>query len=195
MKNKKVLMLAAVAAIALGGFTLGGVMTGSTATAQSYGTADEAPDDQEVPEAESSAASEAPGQGTIVLVQDTDEPESEGDSADPEADDPERADPEGFGRRGHRGRCHLEDAAAVIGIDEEELRTAIESGDTIADVAEANGIDIDTLVEALVDAEAERLATKVEEGRITREGADEKLADAEARITDRVNGVPRAPRN
>ena len=45
------------------------------------------------------------------------------------------------------------------------------------------------MIDALVDAKADRLAEKVADGSITQAEADEKLADAEDRITDRVNGV------
>ena len=62
-------------------------------------------------------------------------------------------------------------------------------GQSIAQVAEANGVAVDTVIDAMVDAKAERLAEKVESGRITQAEADEKLADIEDRITDRVNGV------
>ena len=45
----------------------------------------------------------------------------------------------------------------------------------------------------MVDAKAERIGEKVADGRITQEDADDKLAELEARITDRVNGAQEAP--
>ncbi|MGI9614809.1 MAG: hypothetical protein ACR2QO_18005, partial [Acidimicrobiales bacterium] len=90
--------------------------------------------------------------------------------------------------RGHRGGCGLEAAALAIGVDESDLRAALDSGDSIADIAESNGVDVDSVIEAMVDAKASRIDEKVAEGRITQEEADEKLADLEARVTERVNG-------
>ena len=56
--------------------------------------------------------------------------------------------------RGHFG-AGLDAAAEAIGIESEELRTALRDGSTIAEVAEANGVDVQTVIDALVaDAEA-----------------------------------------
>jgi hypothetical protein len=71
---------------------------------------------------------------------------------------------------------------------EDELRTALETdGTTLADVAGEQGVEVDVLVDALVAAQEERIAAAVEDGRITQEQADERLADLEERVTERVN--------
>lgn len=90
---------------------------------------------------------------------------------------------------GHRGGGPgLSEAASALGMTEDELRTALEGdGMTLADVAEEQGIDVDALVTALVTAQQERLAAAVEDGRLTQEQADERLADLEDRIAERVN--------
>lgn len=96
-------------------------------------------------------------------------------------------------RRGHRdgrgcGRS-LETVAGVIGIEVDELQAALDDGQSLSDVAEANGVDPDAVVEALIaDAEA-RLDENVEAGRLTEAEADEKLAEKTDRIEDRVAGV------
>jgi ferredoxin len=55
----------------------------------------------------------------------------------------------------HRGE-HLEAAATALGITADELRTELEAGKTIAEVAEAQGVDIETVIDALVtDATAD----------------------------------------
>ncbi len=174
MKNKKVLTLAALA-----GLTLGGLSVAGAASAQGYGEQD---------------AETTVDESGIVLAQDVDESETDGtDTDDAETDgtdnDGAETDGENEGRKGHRGGCNLDTAAEAIGIDEADLKAAIESGDTIADVAEANGVDADTVIDAMVDAKSERIAEKVEAGRITQDEADEKLADVETRIANRVNGV------
>ena len=96
----------------------------------------------------------------------------------------------GVGRGGHRGgdRLGLETTAEALGMTEDDLRTALEpDGTSLADVAEDQGVDVDTLVDALVQAQQERIAQAVEDGRLTQEEADERLADLEQRVTERVN--------
>ena len=102
----------------------------------------------------------------------------------------------GLGRGGHHGghRLGLETAAEALGMTEDELRTALEpDGTSLADVAEAEGVDVGTLVDALVEAQQERIAQAVEDGRLTQEEADERLADLEERVTERVNSADPGP--
>ena len=171
MKNQKLLAVAALAGLTLGGLSV------TAASAQSYG------DDSSASAVETTDDTVATDTGDIATVQDTEDP-APGDGA---------VDGERSGRRGHRGGCDLEEAAAAIGIDEADLQAAVEGGDTIADVAETNGVDVDVVIDAMVDAKAERIGEKVADGRITQEDADDKLAELEARITDRVNGAQEAP--
>jgi hypothetical protein len=73
---------------------------------------------------------------------------------------------------------------------EEELRSALEvEGTTLADVAEEQGVEVGALVDALVEAHEERIAQAVEDGRLTQEEADERLADLEERVTERVENA------
>jgi lambda repressor-like predicted transcriptional regulator len=69
------------------------------------------------------------------------------------------------GPGGHHGRgMHLDTAAEVLGLEVDALQERLQAGETLADIAEAEGVDVDTLIDALVD-------------------------DARTRITDMVNGV------
>ncbi|NEK56478.1 hypothetical protein GCU56_01130 [Geodermatophilus sabuli] len=95
----------------------------------------------------------------------------------------------GLGERGGHGgsRLDLSAAATALGMDEAGLRTALDvDGATLASVAEDRGVPVDTLVSALTEAAQERIAQAVAEGRLTQEQADERLADLEARIAERV---------
>lgn len=59
---------------------------------------------------------------------------------------------EAVGRRGpgeHRGE-RLTTAAEALGVTEDELRTALEGGQSLAQVAEAEGVDVQTVIDALV---------------------------------------------
>ncbi|MGY1691380.1 hypothetical protein [Geodermatophilus sp. SYSU D01105] len=105
----------------------------------------------------------------------------------------------GLGGRGghHGGGRDLAAAAEALGMSEDDLHTALEAdGATLAQVAEDQGVAVDTVVQALVTAEQERIAQAVTDGRITQEQADERLADLEQRVTDRVEAVvgDRGPR-
>ena len=81
----------------------------------------------------------------------------------------------------------LDEAADAIGIEEDELLDALRDGQTIAEVAESNGVDPQTVIDALVAATQERLDDAVADGRIEQEDADERLADVTERITEFVN--------
>ena len=93
--------------------------------------------------------------------------------------------PGGHGGRG--GRLDLAAAAEALGMTEDELRTQTAAGKTLADVADAEGVDQADLVKALVAAEEERLAAAVTDGRLTQAQADERAEGLEARITDKLD--------
>lgn len=60
------------------------------------------------------------------------------------------------GHRGHRGAM-LEVAAEALGISVEELREALRDGNSIADVAEAEGVEVQAVIDALVAHAEERI--------------------------------------
>lgn len=88
---------------------------------------------------------------------------------------------------GHGRGAGLSVAAEALGMTHDELHTALASGQSIAQVAEAKGVALQTVVDALVADAKARLAEAVTAGRITRAQADEKAADLTERITDMVN--------
>jgi len=106
---------------------------------------------------------------------------------------PERGEGEGRGPGGHRGPGMFargvgsEALTDLLGIDAEELRTQLRDGATLADIATAQGVEVQAVVDELVAELDERLTNAVENGRIDQAEADQKSADAEARITDMVN--------
>jgi hypothetical protein len=83
---------------------------------------------------------------------------------------------------------NLEVAATAIGITPEELRTALQGGQSLAEVAEANGVAVQTVIDAFVADLKTHLDARVESGAMTQAEADEKLANATERITAMVNG-------
>lgn len=95
----------------------------------------------------------------------------------------------GPGGRGGRGGMDLSVAATALGMTEEEVHTALHGGKTLAALAREKDVPVATLVTKLVDAAKARIAADVTAGRLTQAQADEKLADLQDRITERVNST------
>lgn len=93
----------------------------------------------------------------------------------------------GFGRGGHHLGAGLDAAAEVLGLSEEDLRTALQDGSTLAQVAETQGVAVDDVVAALVADAETRIDEAVADGRIDAERAAELKAELTERITQRVN--------
>lgn len=101
----------------------------------------------------------------------------------------------GLHHRGERG-AHLETAAEAIGITADELRSALADGQSIAQVAEANGVDVQVVIDALVADANERIEEAVADGRLTAEEGEARKAEAAERIAElvEVEGLPMGPR-
>jgi hypothetical protein len=93
-------------------------------------------------------------------------------------------------RGGHHGHgfVELSAAASYIGVTEAALRTSLESGDTLAEVAVAKGKTRAGLVAALVAAGTERVNEKAEEHGLTAAQKAELLADLQERVEAAVDG-------
>ena len=92
----------------------------------------------------------------------------------------------GEGRGGHRGHGLFAVVAEQLGLTKAELKAELKSGKTINEVAIELGVDSQTIVDAVVANRTEKLDQAVEGGRITQEQADERLAQIETRITERL---------
>jgi hypothetical protein len=92
----------------------------------------------------------------------------------------------GFGHLAFRG---LEAAAGYLGITEAQLRTELEGGKSLAQVATAHGKSVDGLVSALVAEAKSKLDAAVSAGRLTKSQETELLSGLKDRITNRVNGT------
>jgi hypothetical protein len=93
----------------------------------------------------------------------------------------------GFGHFGFIGR--LESAAGYIGITEVQLRTELESGKSLAQIARAHGKSVDGLIDALVAAAKSKLDDAVSAGRLTKDQEIEMLGVLKDRITSAVNST------
>jgi hypothetical protein len=87
-------------------------------------------------------------------------------------------------------------AAAVqelLGLDQEQIREARESGSSLAEIAEQQGVSLDELTSAIVAAADERLDEAVSEGRISQDEADTRLAEIQENVTERVQSTETGP--
>ena len=94
------------------------------------------------------------------------------------------------GPKGLRGTgAGLTAAAKALGMSETDLATALRSGKSLAAVAKEKGVAVQKVVDALVAEAKQRLADAVKSGRLTQAQADQRLKDVTARITERVNST------
>ncbi len=96
----------------------------------------------------------------------------------------------GHGRDGGGGgRVDQAAAATALGLSADALRTQLDAGKTLAQVADAQGVDQATLVKALVTSAKGRLADQVASGRITQAQADTRASTLQAEITEHLDDV------
>lgn len=100
-----------------------------------------------------------------------------------------------FGRHGrHKGpRVELDAAATALGLTPAELRSELQAGKTIAQVATAKSVDLDTVINALVESATKRIDQAVTNGKLDAARADDIKAGLKDKITTMVNNLPRRP--
>lgn len=98
----------------------------------------------------------------------------------------------GKGGHGHRGMVDVAAAASYLGVTEAELRESLRDGDTLAEIAQAEGKTRAGLIDAMVAAAKADLDEKVAEGRLTAEQRVTILERLDERIADAVDREPGA---
>ena len=78
--------------------------------------------------------------------------------------------------------------ASSLGTSADELKAALKDGQSIADIAAANGADLQAIIDSMVEQANARIDEAVANGRIDEAKAAEMKANVEERITARVNG-------
>ena len=90
---------------------------------------------------------------------------------------------------GHGGPGHdLAAASTYLGVSEATIRSDLDGGKTLAQIATANSKTVDGLVTALVAAEKSELDAAVTSGKITQTQEAAMLVNSKQHITDEVNG-------
>jgi hypothetical protein len=100
----------------------------------------------------------------------------------------------GFGHHGFFGgpgaiAGGLDAAATYLGVTTTQLQTDLQNGQTLADVAKAQGKTVDGLVTALVASASSKLDAAVKAGTLTQSQADSIKTDLTQHVTDLVNGT------
>jgi hypothetical protein len=96
----------------------------------------------------------------------------------------------GFGGPGfaHPHPAGLESAATYLGMTQAQLREALSSGKTLAQVAKDKNKSVDGLVQAMTDAATKKIDAAQAAGKITKDQATEMKAHLNDAVTDLVNG-------
>jgi hypothetical protein len=88
----------------------------------------------------------------------------------------------------HGKKFHvLGEVIESLGLDRIDLRDGIKAGQTFGEIAEANGISSEAVVQTIVDVLTEKLNEAVSEGKITSDEALEKASHIRERAEETVN--------
>jgi len=116
-----------------------------------------------------------------------------GTDTDNDNDADHHGGPGGPGPRGFGGHAEaVTDTSVVakaIGISEADLKTALTGGQTVAQVAKAHNVALQTVIDALVADSTSELAADIASGKITQAQADAMKANILQRATDQANGT------
>ena len=99
-------------------------------------------------------------------------------------------DTERDGRRSDRRAAKAEALTEALGLTIDEIKAGFSEGNSIADLAEAQGVSTDDVKAALVAAANERIDAAVESGRLDEAEADEKRAELDERIDQMITADP-----
>lgn len=134
------------------------------------------------------------GAASLAYAQGPQPPEEERDFPSRQSEGFDGRRPGGPGHpRGIRGYSPVEAAVEVTDLTKEEVVAALQEGQTLAEIAEAQGIDPQEIVDAFVSEHETRLQRAVEEGRLTQEQVDEMLEEMTERVTEHLE-QPWTPR-
>ena len=100
----------------------------------------------------------------------------------------------GHGGPGFHAGFGLDAAASYLGLSEDALRTQLQSGKSLADVAKAQNKDVAGLKAAMKSALTKRLDQAVTDNKLTAAQRTKILAEVDERLDDLVNGtLPKRP--
>jgi polyhydroxyalkanoate synthesis regulator phasin len=83
----------------------------------------------------------------------------------------------------------LDTVATTLGVTAADVRTALQSGQSIADLAVSKGKTAQDVIDAVVKEVTTKIAARVTAGDLTQADADKALADMTTRVTEFVNST------
>ncbi|MBB6634885.1 putative HD phosphohydrolase [Cohnella thailandensis] len=93
------------------------------------------------------------------------------------------------GGRGFGGaNLASDELAALLGLTADELKTKLQAGDSLATIAAAQNVSVDTVIASVTESLKEKLAEKLSDGKITQEQYDTQAAALSDTATKLVNG-------
>jgi polyhydroxyalkanoate synthesis regulator phasin len=193
IKRKLVAGTVAVAAVAGGGGAIAATQLGSSPSAESKAVVNDAAKQLGVePSRLSAALKKALEDRVDAAVAAGRMTKAQGDELKKriESDDFPLVGPlaPGFGHFGHFEHFgDLDAAASYLGLTEAQLRTQLNGGKTLAQIATNRGKSVDGLVAALTSAAKKRLDEAVTAGRLTKAQEQQVLGDLKQRLTQFVN--------
>ena len=94
----------------------------------------------------------------------------------------------GFDGFGFKDHFDLDGIAGELELSVDELRESLAGGLTLAEIAEEQGIAIDTLIDTALDGLEEKLDVLIADGRLTQERADQIRQGSAAMLEAMING-------
>ncbi|HEX2851361.1 MAG TPA: hypothetical protein VHN98_12440 [Acidimicrobiales bacterium] len=85
--------------------------------------------------------------------------------------------------------AELKVAADALGMTEADLRTALQGGKTLAQVAQDKGVDVNKVIDALVADATSHIDQAVTAGKLTQQQADTMKSNLKDRLTQMVNNA------
>lgn len=92
--------------------------------------------------------------------------------------------PGGKGEFGVKGGASLTTIATALNMTAAELQTELQANKSVADVASAKGVSLDTVINAIVAEQTTRLNQSVTDGRITQAQADTTIANLKENLPE-----------
>ncbi|PZE22108.1 hypothetical protein [Paenibacillus xerothermodurans] len=89
----------------------------------------------------------------------------------------------------HKVNNVVAQTATILGVEQDVVKEALKQGKSLLQIAQDKGINEDTLMQKLIDAEKEALAAAVSSGKLTQEKADKISSGMEDRIRKQVHGT------
>lgn len=83
----------------------------------------------------------------------------------------------------------MDKLASLLGVTASELTSSLQNGKSLAEIATAQNVNVQTLIQQLVNDRKTDLQQELKDGKITQAQYDERVADLTQRITDLVNGT------